>query len=255
MSFTVLFVHINANELRTLLQKHMAKKKTNVSASRVSLQRTVDSVIVHDLKNLAFRLSALLQNMDSNYDNPMFKTSMMEVLADTVGRMDTIVKRFKDHRKQVIIKLRINLNDVLTGIVNSLPHKSIRQIKIQTDFGELPSIWGDAFYLREAFINLVENAIDAMPDGGTLSLRTWRADTRTKKRIAVEIGDTGTGITQEYLENKLFQPFVTTKDHGMGLGLFTSQQIFALHHGKLEVESAPDEGTTFRVFFPAEPNA
>ena len=58
------------------------------------------------------------------------------------------------------------------------------------------------------------------------------------------------GITQEYLENTLFQPFVTTKDHGMGLGLFTSQQIFALHHGKLEVESAPQEGTTFPRCFP-----
>ena len=158
----------------------MAKRKTSTSASRVSLQRTVDSVIVHDLKNLAFRLSALLQNMDSNYDNPIFKTSMMEVLGDTIGRMDTIVKRFRDHQKQVIIKLRINLNDVLAGVLNSLPPKSIRQIKIETNLGELPPIWGDAFYLREAFLNLVENAIDAMPDGGTLTLRTWRADSRKK---------------------------------------------------------------------------
>jgi signal transduction histidine kinase len=233
----------------------MAKKKTTVSASRVSLRRTVDSVIVHDLKNLAFRLSALLQNMDANYDNPLFKTSMTEVLADTVGKMDTIVKRFKDYQKQVVIKLRINLNDILTGIVTSLPHKSMRQIKIEMNFEVIPQIWGDAFYLREAFLNLVENAIDAMPEGGTLTIRTWRADKRNKPLVGVEIGDTGIGITQEYLESKLFQPFMTTKDHGMGLGLFTSQQIFALHHGKVEVESAPQEGTIFRILFPAESNA
>ena len=233
----------------------MAKRKTSTSASRVSLRRTVDSVIVHDLKNLAFRLSALLQNMDSNYENPLFKTSMMEVLGDTIGRMDTIVKRFRDHQKQVIIKLRINVNDVLIALLDSLPNKSLRQIKIETNFEELPPIWGDSFYLREAFLNLVENAIDAMPDGGTLTLRTWRADTRSKKRVGVEIADTGIGITQEYLESKLFHPFMTTKDHGMGLGLFTAQQIFALHHGRLAVESAPHEGTSFRVFFPAESNA
>jgi signal transduction histidine kinase len=233
----------------------MVKKKTKVSASRVSLRRTVDSVIVHDLKNLAFRLSALLQNMDSNYDNPLFKTSMMEVLGDTIGKMDTIVKRFKEHQKQVIIKLRINLNDILAGILNSLPYKSVRQIKIETNFEELPPIWGDAFYLRDAFLNLVENAIDAMPEGGTLTIRTWRTDSRKKTRVGVEITDTGMGITQEYLESKLFEPFVTTKDKGMGLGLFTSHQIFALHHGKLEVESAPQEGTTFRISFPAESNA
>jgi signal transduction histidine kinase len=233
----------------------MAKKRSSAKASHISLERTVDSVIVHDLKNLAFRLSALLQNMESNYDNPVFKTSMMEILGDTIGKMDTIVKRFRDHQQQVIIKLRINLNDVLTGILNSLPPKSIRQIKIYSHFPDVPLIWGDAFYLREAFLNLVENAIDAMPEGGTLTLRTWRADTRRKSRIGVEISDTGIGITQEYLENKLFKPFVTTKDQGMGLGLFTSQQIFALHHGRLEVESAPHEGTTFRILFPAESNA
>jgi signal transduction histidine kinase len=233
----------------------MAKRKTIARASRVSLQRTVDSVIVHDLKNLAFRLSALLQNMEINYENPLFKTSMMEILADTVGKMDTIVKRFRDHQQQVIIKLRINVNDLLIAMLNTLPKKAVKQIEIVTELGELPTIWGDAFYLREAFTNLVENALDAMPKGGTLSLRTWRSDTRRKSRVIVEISDTGIGISPEYLDSKLFQPFVTTKDHGMGLGLYTSQQIFALHHGQMEVESAPDEGTTFRVVFPADNNA
>lgn len=233
----------------------MAKRKTTTRASRVSLQRTVDSVIVHDLKNLAFRLSALLQNMDLNYENPLFKTSMMEILADTIGKMDTIVKRFRDHQKQVIIKLRINLNDVLAATLTTLPQKVIKQIKIETEFGDVPTMWGDAFYLREAFTNLIENALDAMPAGGTLTLRTWRSDTRRKSRVAVEISDTGIGITKEYLDSKLFLPFVTTKDHGMGLGLYTSQQIFALHHGQMEVESAPDEGTTFRILFLAEDNA
>lgn len=233
----------------------MAKRKSTTRASRVSLQRTVDSVIVHDLKNLAFRLSALLQNMDLNYENPLFKTSMMEILADTIGKMDTIVKRFRDHQKQVIIKLRINLNDVLAATLTTLPQKVIKQIKIETEFGDVPTMWGDAFYLREAFTNLIENALDAMPAGGTLTLRTWRSDTRRKSRVAVEISDTGIGITKEYLDSKLFLPFVTTKDHGMGLGLYTSQQIFALHHGQMEVESAPDEGTTFRILFLAEDNA
>jgi len=233
----------------------MAKRKTTTRASRVSLQRTMDQVIVHDLKNLAFRLSALLQNMDMNYENPLFKTSMMEILADTIGKMDTIVKRFRDHQQQVIIKLRINLNDVLTATLNTLPQKAVKQIEINTEFGEIPTIWGDAFYLREAFTNLVENALDAMPEGGTLTLRTWRSDSRRKSRVGVEISDTGVGITQEYLDSKLFQPFVTSKDQGMGLGLYTSQQIFALHHGQMEVESAPDEGTTFRILFPADDNA
>src|SRR5262245_5816595 len=140
----------------------MAKSKTTARASHVSLQRTVDSVIVHDLKTLAFRLSALLQNMDVNYENQLFNTSMMEILANTVWKMDTIVKRFRYHQQQVIINLRINLNDVLTTTLNTLPQKAKKQIKVEPEFGEVPTIWGDAFYLRQAFSNLIENALDAM---------------------------------------------------------------------------------------------
>src|SRR5262245_28668974 len=98
----------------------------------VSLEKTVDSVIVHDMKNLAFRLSALLQNMNDNYDNPLFKTSMMEVLGDTIRKMDGMVKRFREHQKQVVVKLRLDLNHLLNDLLERLPNRTTRKLTLES---------------------------------------------------------------------------------------------------------------------------
>ena len=232
----------------------MPPTATKKRIPRVSVAQTVDSVIVHDMKNLAFRLSALLQNMEENYDNPLFKESMSDVLADTIRKMDSIVKRFREHQQQVVIKLRIDVNQIVKELLESLPAKRIRNLTIKTSFADVPQIWGDAFYLHNAFHSIVENAIEAMPNGGTLGAKTGLVRRGKKQKIHVEISDTGIGMTQSFMESQLFSPFSTTKEQGLGLGLFTSQQIIALHQGMIEVESSPGQGTTFRVILPVEEN-
>jgi signal transduction histidine kinase len=215
----------------------------------------VDSVIVHDMKNLAFRLSALLQNMEENYENPIFKKSMTDILGDTIRKMDAIVKRFKDQQEHVIIKLRVDINQILRDLLQNIPGRVSRNLVIETAMGEIPLIWGDHFYLHNAFQSIIQNALEAMPDGGTLTVNTKLVHVGKREKINVEISDTGIGMSQAFMENKLFSPFVSTKDQGLGLGLFTSRQIVALHHGKIAVESAPGMGTTFRVILPANGNA
>ncbi len=227
----------------------MATKRKVV---RVSLQQTVDSVIVHDMKNLAFRLSALLQNMEESYDSPIFKQSMAEILNDTVQKMDTIVKRYRDNSQQVVVKLQVDINQILMKMIEDFPARRTRDVHIKHSLTEVPLIWGDPFYLHNAFHSLLENAIDAMPHGGTLTIITKLTPHRRKKRIVIEISDTGVGMTQSFIHNELFSPFQTTKDTGLGLGLFTSQQIFAMHRGKIEVMSTPGSGTTFRILLPIE---
>ena len=230
------------------MRTETSKKKV----PRVSVAQTVDSVIVHDMKNLAFRLSALLHNMNEHYDNPLFKQSMFDVLADTVRKMDSIVKRFRDHQQQVVIKLRVDINQILRELLENLRARRIRNLAIQMTFDELPPIWGDAFYLQSAFHSLLENAIEAMPQGGTLAVKTKLVRRGKKQRIHVEFSDSGIGMTPAFMETKLFNPFNTTKEQGLGLGLFTSQQIIALHQGKIEAESVPGAGATFRVILPAD---
>src|SRR5437867_9058767 len=96
--------------------------------ARPDVGETVDSVIVHDMKNLAFRLSTLLQNMDENYENPLFKKSMTDVLGDTIRKMNAIVKRFKEQQQHVIVKLKLDLNSILAELIQNIPARVSRNL-------------------------------------------------------------------------------------------------------------------------------
>jgi len=103
----------------------------------------------------------------------------------------------------------------------------------------------DEGLMRQAFSNLFQNAVEAMPDGGTLTI-----EARGGKNLTVAIADTGTGIPQDTIK-KIFLPFFTTKDKGVGLGLALVHKIVLSHGGRLEVESAEGKGTEFTVIIPA----
>jgi GAF domain-containing protein/CheY-like chemotaxis protein len=121
------------------------------------------------------------------------------------------------------------------------------EIQVETDLAEgLPPVAGDPAELREAFTNLVLNAVDAMPKGGTLTLRTEVTD----GQVQVEVRDTGTGIP-EHVREKIFDPFFTTKGpKGTGLGLSMAYGILQRHNGRITVESEEGRGTIFRLLFP-----
>jgi len=122
------------------------------------------------------------------------------------------------------------------------------EIEVETDLAEgLPPVAGDPAELREAFTNLVLNAVDAMPGGGTLALRTQLTD----GQVQVEVRDSGTGIP-DHIREKIFDPFFTTKGpKGTGLGLSMAYGILQRHNGRITVESAEGRGTIFRLLFPA----
>ncbi|MFN8636306.1 MAG: ATP-binding protein [Chloroflexota bacterium] len=123
-------------------------------------------------------------------------------------------------------------------------------IHVTAELGQVPRIGGQAGELREALANLILNAVDAMPDGGTLAIRT-RLDDAT---VVVEVTDTGTGMPPE-VRDRIFDPFYTTKgDRGTGLGLAMVQGIVEQHHGEIAVTSEPGQGTTFTMRFPALPD-
>lgn len=145
------------------------------------------------------------------------------------------------------IDINATLRDVMVFLKYEAQKRSIAVVE-EYDY-QLPGIFAEENRLKQIFINIVMNALQAMTEGGRLMLRTSRCD---GNMVKVEIADTGSGIPAEVLD-KIFEPFFTTKEpgKGTGLGLFVTKNNMRALGGKIEVESSAGEGTRFSLFFPA----
>lgn len=226
------------------------------SRSSSRLRSTRDRVLIHDIKNMGFRLQLLLSNLEEHYEDPEFKRSVQELLSSTVERLDRIVGRFSAHEDAVLIKVSLDLNGVLRQVAAAAsPRRSGANPsglpRLSTALGAIPPVWGDPYYLRDAFQSLVENALEAAAPDGKVVIRAFSTGSGRKVRAAVEIIDNGSGMSADFVRDGLFQPFQTTKPDGVGLGLFTAGQIVRHHRGSIRVLSHPGGGTVVRLSFPA----
>jgi signal transduction histidine kinase len=149
----------------------------------------------------------------------------------------------------------VNVNEIVRGVVKlfEAQFSAVGRPQITPELyldESLPVIHADATLLHRAMENLVLNAMDAMPAGGTLTLRTAQRN----GAVRLEVADSGTGLTREECE-RLFTPYYTTKQHGTGLGLAIVQSVVSDHGGTIAVESEPGSGTTFRIELPSRPPA
>ena len=167
--------------------------------------------------------------------------------------MKAIIGRFSDFAKMPVPQLQaVNINEVVNGAIKTFAAQLAaerQRIDLQLKLDEtLKPIQADPDLLHRAVQNLILNALDAMPAGGTLTLETQTA----ADGVRVKISDNGKGLTKEECE-RLFTPYYTTKQHGTGLGLAIVQSVVSDHGGRISVESEPGRGTTFRIELPAQP--
>ena len=165
-----------------------------------------------------------------------------------INRLDYIISQFLQAIRPTRPELKpISLNDIVMDTVTLLePEIDNREVKLEQHFAsELPTAPLDEVQVKQALVNLIKNAVQAMTQGGTLTLTTI-AET---DGVWVHVADTGGGIPQEKI-NRIFQPYFTTKEKGTGLGLMIVQRIVREHGGRIELESNTGEGTTFRLWFP-----
>jgi signal transduction histidine kinase len=217
------------------------------------LRSTLDGVLVHDIKNISFRLRLLLSNLEDHWEDPEFRRTVRELLASTAERLETIVGRFAAHEGGVLIKVALDVNGLLRGVAERPARRgrAARSARRKLALGAVPRIWGDPFYLGDAFASLLENAFEAAGPEGTVLVRSHAGGTARRPRVLVEIVDNGAGMTPEFLRDRLFKPFETTKPGGVGLGLSTASQIVRFHRGTLRILSHPGGGTLVRLSFPA----
>lgn len=230
-----------------------------VQAERVAAWRELARRLAHELKNPLFPLQTTVENLQRaktktpDQFEEVFRESTGILLAE-IENLEKIIARFSDFAKMPQPELApVDLNEVVRGAVKlfEAQFSAVGRPPITPEFHlaqDLPPVQADAMLLRRAFENLVLNAMDAMPAGGVLMVRT----TLEKSEIHLEVSDTGTGLTPEECQ-RLFTPYYTTKQHGTGLGLAVVQSVISDHGGRISVESEMGIGTTFHIYLPVRP--
>jgi signal transduction histidine kinase len=183
-------------------------------------------------------------------------TEFLQIIVEEVNRLNRVVSQFLDYARPYKGDAQeIDVNEVVRKTVQLLEQQS-GEVKLQLRLEDaLPRVRGDAEQLRQVFLNLGLNALQAMPGGGSLTITTAQRAARRRVEaglasfVEIRFHDTGKGIAREHLKN-LFIPFFTTKEKGTGLGLPISQRIITQHGGQIEVRSEAGKGTTFTVYLP-----
>jgi signal transduction histidine kinase len=173
----------------------------------------------------------------------------VEVIAREIARLDRVVKTFLNFTRPIEVKLTtLDLAEVMREIGQLVKVEAKRnQVEIKTIAPPGPVLaWADTDLLKQALMNIVVNGIEAMPDGGLLSLRLLREN----GYAVLEIEDRGPGIPEE-IQDKVFQLYFTTKESGSGIGLAVAYQAVQLMGGTLAMRSHPGTGTLFRIALPA----
>ena len=233
-----------------------AQKERLVQTERVAAWRELARRLAHELKNPLFPLQLTVENLtraraqSSKQFDEVFRESSATLLAE-ISNLKTIIGRFSEFSKMPHPQLQaVQVNEVVRGVVKlfqaqlQAPGREPIVCKLELD-ENLGTTVADPDLLHRALSNLVLNAMDAMPNGGTLTLRT-RPD---HEKVILEVSDSGTGMTREECE-RIFTPYYTSKQHGTGLGLAIVQSVVSDHGGRISVRSEPGRGTTFVIELP-----
>ena len=236
-----------------LYEDALEAQKKLYQADKLATVGALAAGLAHEIKNPIAAIKGFSQVIGravAENDAEAIK-DFKDVVPRQLDRINEIVEKLLTLSKPPKLeKKKIDINILLDEIVRLVEKQALKQrVEIVRSFEDLPQTLADPEQLTQAFLNLILNAIQSMPDGGQIEIRTRFMGT---DRIIVEFIDNGAGIPKEKLA-KIFDPFYTTKTGGSGLGLSVTQKIIIDHHGKIEVESGEGKGTAFRVVLPVVP--
>jgi putative PEP-CTERM system histidine kinase len=214
-------------------------------AKELEAFQAMSAFFMHDLKNLASKLSLVTQNLPVHIDNPEFRTDALKTISQSVTKINGMSSRLSLLSQKLELYFKdADLNELVERTVGEL--KDLLGAAVETDIETLPALPMDREQLHKVIENLLMNAYDAAGREGRI-----RVTTRIRQNLAeLSISDDGCGMTKAFMEKNLFRPFQTTKKQGMGIGLYHSKTIIEGHGGRIEVESEEGKGTTFRVLLP-----
>ena len=245
-------VRKDASLLRSNLDQMVERMASELDvASRLTAISRITGGVAHEIKNplnaISLRLDLLRARAEAASEEELIPE--IDILTREVRRLDRVVKTFLDFSRPVEVKFtEVDLAALAAETVHLVaPQTEAAGVDVHfTTSGPMALVRGDADMLRQALLNLITNAIEAMKDGGSLRVSVEH----TGRSVILEIQDTGMGIPPEMRE-KVFQLYFTTKDKGSGIGLAMTYRAVQLHNGTVEFWSESGKGTTFRIQFPA----
>jgi two-component system, sporulation sensor kinase E len=242
--------------LNDITRQRKSEQETNL-VERLDFLSHLTAGVAHEIGNPLSSLSIQVQLIErqirsmneSPFRNKLKKTVL--IIKEELGRLDQIVRQFLQTLRPRQLTLREKdlaalLEEVLAVVEEELREKGIKLIREYPREGIQGSM--DVNLIKQAIINLIKNAVQAMPEGGDITIRMEKKDAYIKFSIT----DQGTGIPREKI-NRLFEPLFTTKETGSGLGLLVVYKALRQHGGYVEVTSQPGEGTTFTIWLPRRP--
>ncbi len=201
---------------------------------------------VHDLKNTASASSLMLRNFSLHYQDPSFREDALRGMSRTVTHLNDLIGRLNTLRHELQVQeVECDLNELVKETLASQGQTA--GIELVKDLKPLPRVHLDPGQIQKVVANLVLNASEAVGRQGRIRVET----SRQNGWVVLRVADNGCGMAPEFVQNHLFKPFQTTKQRGLGIGMFQCKMIVEAHRGRIEVASQPGKGTSFRVLLPA----
>ena len=199
--------------------------------------------IIHDVKNLVSQLSLVARNAERHADNPEFRADMIATLQGSVRKMHDLLARLSTGAARPSEQI----GDIpLAPLLEEIGAAKRRAHPVHVEGDPALAARGDSAGLEQAITHLVQNAIDASGDEEPVGIRWFESG----GDVAIEIVDTGEGMSADFVASQLFQPFASTKENGFGIGAYEARTLISGMGGRLEVESVPGRGTCFTIYLP-----
>jgi putative PEP-CTERM system histidine kinase len=202
----------------------------------------LSAYVVHDLKNIVAQLSLVVSNAGKHKDNPVFKEDAVDTVENAVEKMSKMLSHLRKGHLENVHQENVYLDDLLHEVVIHREHDKPQPLLITNRTGI--TLLADRERFGAVLEHLVQNAQEATPDIGKVEIRL----SGTEKQAVIEIIDNGCGMDKQFIRERLFKPFDTTKGNaGMGIGVYESREFIHSLGGSLKVESEPGQGTTFKI--------
>ncbi len=226
---------------------HLQSLEKLLESEKLSSFHKTASFVVHDLKNAISMLSLMLQNAPRKMSDPMFQKESLKTTEQAVSRMQQIIEKLKSPPSKD--QLTIQPVDPIKVFYNALEKSGIANkpnIELNVEAAEPTMVKSDSAVLETVFSNLLINAAEAMPQGGTITVRQKSAN----NILEISISDSGIGMDELFIKHKLFRPFQTTKAKGLGIGLYQCREMVRETGGDLIAGAGPGKGATFTLKLP-----